>query len=105
MSAMKNIQIIDGAKNCVYDIFSATDAEFKMLFPDGTDIAFIDDIYANGNRKELDLTFNNIWLRRVRKREIQGLHGTIFYELDEKKAYYPSRRDEEAVNPSGSRLR
>ena len=34
-----------------------------------------------------------------------GLHGLLFYGLDEKKRYYPSRRDEEAQNPDGSRLR
>jgi len=34
-----------------------------------------------------------------------GIHGTLFYELDDKKQYYPTRRDEEAVNPDGSQLR
>jgi len=32
---VKNIQIIDGAQNCVYDIFSATDEEFALVFPEG----------------------------------------------------------------------
>jgi hypothetical protein len=31
---MKNIQVIDGAKNSAYDIFSCTEEEFKLLFPD-----------------------------------------------------------------------
>jgi hypothetical protein len=34
-----------------------------------------------------------------------GIHGILFYELEYKKQYYPTRRDEEAVNPNGSRLR
>lgn len=34
-----------------------------------------------------------------------GIHGLLFYELSEKKPYYPTRRDEEAINPNGSRLR
>ena len=29
---MKNIQIIDGALNCVYDIFSAEEDEFLLIF-------------------------------------------------------------------------
>jgi hypothetical protein len=41
----------------------------------------------------------------VQKRDVVGIHGTLFYELEEKKVYYPSRRDEEAANPDGSRLR
>lgn len=102
---MKNIQIIDGARNCVYDIFSATDEEFALVFPDGTDIAFIDEVYANGDRESLDAAFKNIWQRRVKKSDAKGVHGTIFYELDEKKVYYPTRKDEEAINPDGSKLR
>jgi hypothetical protein len=102
---MKNIQIIDGAQNCVYDIFSATDEEFALVFPEGEDIAFIDEIYAAGDSQLLDVAFKNIWQRRVKKSEAQGIHGIIFYELEKKKVYYPTRRDEEAVNPDGSRLR
>lgn len=102
---MKNIQIIDGAKNCVYDIFQATDAEFDLVFPVGTDIAFIDEVYERGCNELLDEAFKNIWQRRVNKSLANGIHGIVFYELETKKAYYPSRRDEEAVNQNGSRLR
>ncbi|WP_236078248.1 hypothetical protein [Paraburkholderia nemoris] len=102
---MKNIQIIDGAQNCVYDIFSATDEEFALVFPGETDIAFIDEVYARGDRRLLDVAFKNIWQRRVKKSEAQGIHGIIFYELEEKKVYYPTRKDEGAINPDGSNLR
>jgi hypothetical protein len=34
-----------------------------------------------------------------------GIHGLLFYELEGKKQYYPTRRDEEAENPGGSKLR
>jgi hypothetical protein len=37
---MKNIQVIDGGENCVYDIFAATDEEFNLIFAPGADIAF-----------------------------------------------------------------
>lgn len=102
---VKNIQIIDGAQNCVYDIFSATDEEFALVFPEGGDIAFIDEIYAAGDSQLLDAAFKNIWQRRIKKSEAQGIHGIIFYELEQKKVYYPTRRDEDAINPDGSRLR
>jgi len=102
---VKNIQIIDGAVNCVYDIFQATDEEFTTIFPEGEDVAFIDEVYARGKKKILDRTFNSIWTRRVPKVQAQGIHGLLFYELESKKAFYPSRRDEEARNPNGSNLR
>ncbi len=102
---MKYLQVIDGSRNCVYDIFAATDEGFALIFPEGTDIAFIDEVYARGDKELLDAAFNEIWLRRVRKSESRGIHGVLFYELDEKKMYYPTRKDEEAVNPDGSLLR
>jgi hypothetical protein len=102
---MKNIQIIDGAQNCVYDIFAATEEEFALVFPAGTDIAFINEVYERGDHQVLDAAFNEIWKRPVVKSRAQGIHGILFYELDEKKAYYPTRKDIEAVNPDGSNLR
>ena len=34
-----------------------------------------------------------------------GIHGLLFYELDNKMQYYPTRKDEEAINPDGTLLR
>jgi hypothetical protein len=102
---MKNIQVIDGADNCVYDIFSATEDEFALIFPLGTDVAFIDEVYDRGEPSLLDDAFNRIWTRRQQKSDVKGIHGTLFYELAGKKAYYPTRRDEEAINPDGTSLR
>ncbi|MCP1442542.1 hypothetical protein J3D54_001674 [Pseudomonas sp. GGS8] len=41
----------------------------------------------------------------MRKSQAQGIHGTIFYEFDEKKAYYQNRRDEDAINHDGTALK
>jgi hypothetical protein len=90
--------------DCAYDIFATTDEEFSLIFPDGTDIAFI-EVCARGDGQALDAAFNSIWKRRVRKRDAQGIHGLLFYELPDKMVYYPTRKDEEAVNPDGSKLR
>ena len=102
---MKNIQVIDSAENCVYDIFAATDVEFSLIFPNGQDVAFIDEVYAREAEEVLNSAFINIWARRLQKHEVQGIHGLLFYELEHKKIYYPTRKDEEALNPSGSALR
>jgi len=105
---LKNIQVIDGARNTVYDIFSATDEEFALIFPPGEDIAFIEEVYertARNRQQVLDAAFTAIWSRRIAKRDAMGIHGILFCQLEHKKQYYPTRRDEEAMNPDGSRLR
>ena len=102
---MKNIQVIDGAENCVYDIFAATDEQFALIFPPGEDVAFIDEVLARGPAAVLETTFADLWTRPVRKVDAMGIHGTLFYELERKKPFYPTRRDDEAVNPDGTRLR
>jgi hypothetical protein len=102
---MKNIQVIDGADNAVYDIFAATEEEFALIFPAGQDVAFIDEVIARGPEKQLHEAFARIWERRIAKRDAIGIHGVLFYELERKKQYYPTRKDEEAINPDGTRLR
>ena len=102
---MKNIQVIDGAINSVYDIFAATDEEFALIFPGDQDVAFIDEVMTRGPERDLDDAFERIWQCRIPKREAVGIHGLLFYELEVKKQFYPTRKDEEARNPEGTRLR
>ena len=42
---------------------------------------------------------------RIVDDQVNGIHGLLFYELESKKAYYPTRKDEEAINPDGTYLR
>jgi hypothetical protein len=102
---MKNIQVIDSAENSVYDIFAATEDEFALIFPANQDVGFIEEIMARGPETQLNEAFKRIWARRIPKREAMGIHALLFYGLDEKRQYYPTRRDEEASNPDGTRLR
>ena len=104
---MKNIQVIDSAENCVFDIFAATNAEFRLLFPHGHDVAFADEMIRRnrGRRAALHEALKRIWNRRLPKSQAVGIHGLLFYDLPQKKQYYSTRRDEEACNPDGSRLR
>lgn len=43
--------------------------------------------------------------RRILKRDAMGIHGMLFYDLEYKKQYCPTRHDKEAVNSNGSLLR
>jgi hypothetical protein len=90
---MKNIQIIDGAMNCSYDLFSVTEDEFSVLFPEvGQDIEFIEDVIERVGDKSLGEMMRHVWKRPVRKPDVVGIHGTFFYELSWKKKYYPTKK-------------
>ena len=52
------------------------------------------------------LTMHSRKFRRVESRNAKPRKiGLLFYELEIKKPYYPTRKDEEARNPDGSNLR
>ncbi len=86
--------VIDGADNCAYDVFAATDDEFSLLFPgDGQDVAFIDEILGDAQEASVEAALERLWARPVDKKSLVGLHGTMFYQLDHKKQYYPNRKD------------
>lgn len=96
--AMKNIQAIDGAENATFSIFQATDEEFELLFPDGTDVAFAEDIEARLTEEQLHKLFDAVWSRPVEKKTVQGIHGTYFVDLDRRKVFFPSRKEAEVLN-------
>ena len=104
---MKNVQVIDGAQNAVYDVFSASDADFGLLFGPGEDVAFIEDVFRRhrAGTRRLQAALSRMWKRRIAKRDVLGIHGTLFFGLQEKKVFYPTLRDEDARNPNGTPLR
>lgn len=102
---MKYIQVIDGADNCVYDVFATSDEDYALLFPNHTDIAFADDLDARPDAPTVAAALERLWLNRVPRVEARGIHGLLFFGLPGKRQYYPTLRDEEAANPDGTRLR
>lgn len=84
---MKNIMIIDGAENCTYDIFAAEDAEFEQIFGD-KEVIFIEDLVKGKKKGFFNPIFKAIWKRPVGKKDVAGIHGTIFYEQYYKKQYF-----------------
>lgn len=99
---MKNIQVIDAADNCAYDVFQATDREFEIIFPSASqDIQFAEDL---PNTSEVNEALNSIWQRLYyNKKDINGIHGTLFYQLIDKKAYYPNKRESDLTTGGGRR--
>ena len=106
---MKNIQVIDGASNCTFSIFAATDEEFSRLFPEaGQEIQFAEDLANMPAQDEVAEILNRIWERPVRKRDVHGIHGTLFYGLVGYKRIYQEKRedgvDPQSVNAAQLRL-
>lgn len=101
---MKNIQIIDGANNCTYSVFAAIDEEFARIFPDGADVEFIEDLVERLGEEATGQVTGKLWSRPVDKKVVQGIHGTLFYQLTYKKRYYPTKRESEMV-PLGTETR
>ncbi len=88
--------IIDDADNCAYDIFSASEELFEIIFPgDGQDVEFIEDLLKRSDQEILDGFFSELWRNPVRKAKAQGVHGILFYNLTEKRVFYPNKRDKD----------
>ena len=91
---MKTILVIDGADNCAYDCFLASDDLFRRIYPgDGQDIEFIEDLLERSPDGDLDQEFEAMWRRRITKKDVRGIDGILFYELLHKKKFYPNKRD------------
>src|ERR1700679_1347412 len=92
---MKNIQIIDGADNATYSIFQATDHEFETIFPQsGQDIEIVEDYIGRVGEAEAATTMSKLWERPIHKRDVLGIHGTLFFDYEEKSKYLPESKRE-----------
>jgi hypothetical protein len=105
---MKNVQIIDDATNCTFSLFQATDEEFQLLFPEPRqDIQYAEDL-GGLPQDEIAVALQRIWERPIRKQDIQGIHGTLFYQLERCKKTYREKREDaaerSAINAAQRRL-
>ena len=92
---MKVIQVIDGADNATFSLFEATDDEFALLFPgEGQDMALSEDIETCDRAEQACAALQNIRERPILKRSAQGLHGTLFYDNERRRAHIPASRRE-----------
>jgi hypothetical protein len=90
---MKNIQVIDGAMNSIFEIYAIRNDLFARLFPNGADIAFTRELPENLPGIE------KLYARRVPKRKVKGIHGTLHLELsDGDPKFFPMRREINVIN-------
>jgi len=101
---MKNILIIDGAQNCEYAIYAATDEEFDKIFPAmGQNVEFIEDLEGRIGDDGIQSLMPPIWKREIKKPDVRGIHGTLFYQLYWKKKFYPTKNDQEMMLALGTK--
>ena len=91
---VKNIQVIDGAANATFSIFQATDEEFAAIFLDGRDIEIADELVDRLGEAETARVLSGVWERPILKRDVHGIHGTLFYDGEERREFLPQSRRE-----------
>ncbi len=96
---MKNVQVIDGAVNSTYDIFQIPDKIFRIIFPKGSDVAFLDEAEKRLRRMGFDYTiWNKIYANQVDKKHVISIHGTLHLTgSPASKRYFPQRKECEVV--------
>ena len=52
-------------------------------------------ISFSAGKKRAGEILNRLWLAPVNKNTVRGIHGTLFYELDHKKPFYPTKKESE----------
>ena len=93
-----NVQFIDSARNATYDIFSVSKDDFRLIFPAvDQDIEFMDEFVARVGEEVADAVCERLFSNKQDKRSIAGIHGTLFYEQEFKKKFYPTRKASEMV--------
>jgi hypothetical protein len=100
---MKNIQIIDGALNATFSIFQATDEEFICIFPGGQDIELVEDLVERLGEDAAGSLLEPLWQRPILKRDALGIHGTLYFDHANRRAYIPASkrevdRDDSSIN-------
>jgi hypothetical protein len=92
---VKFIQVIDDGENCTFAFFSATDKQFRSVFPaDGQDLQFSEDL-----SEEAFDALKSTWEKPVLKSKARGIHGTLFYGFAKKRHHFPISLREVDWNP------
>lgn len=91
---MKNVQVIDGATNCTFSVFQATEDEFATLFPEDHDMELVEDLVMRVGELAARALLRRLWDRPILKREALGIHGTLFFDNTDRLQHIPPSRRE-----------
>jgi hypothetical protein len=107
---LRNIQIIDGADNATFSVFQATDDEFGRIFPTiGQDMEISEDFVQRVGEAHANLILNAIWERPILKRDVNGIHGTLYFNYQSRRPHLPTSKrevdlDDSSINAPQRRL-
>jgi len=75
----RNVQVIDTALNCTYDVYSVSENDFMLLFPNGQDVEFAEDFFAHleMGRKLCGTEFGNRELTRSQSKVFTVRYSAI----------------------------
>ncbi|MGJ4947525.1 DUF4279 domain-containing protein [Bradyrhizobium sp. HKCCYLS20291] len=94
-SEWRNIQIIDGADNATFSVFQATEDEFYQIFPPGDhDMEIAEDFVQRVGEAHADFVLGAIWQRPILKRDVNGIHGTLYFNYQSRRQDLPSSKRE-----------
>lgn len=98
---MKNIQVIDGADNSIFPIYSVSDTDFKTVFPEPSqNIEFTQNLVQRlGSEAAAGQLVQRITKRHINKREVAGIHGTLFIDLAKRRKFFPNKREYDVFVP------
>ncbi len=97
---MKHIQAIDGADNCSFSIYSASEEDFSLIFPEpGQDVEFVEDLVRRIGARAVGELVIRVTSKRVEKPAVNGIHGTLFFGLRERRIFYPNKRESDFDAP------
>jgi hypothetical protein len=98
---LRNIQVVDGADNATFSIFKATDEEFRQIFPGfDQDMEISEDFVKRVGEAQAAQILQAIWDRPILKRDANGIHGTLYYNAEQRRLYVPSSKREVDFDPS-----
>jgi hypothetical protein len=70
---VKNIEIIDGALNSRFEIYTIDDETFSLLFPKGQDEIYLEDL---SEALQNDVAFwERMYAHEVDRHSVTGIHG------------------------------
>lgn len=95
---MKNIQVIDNAANSIFEIYQVPDDLFHVVFPNETDVAFIDEVERAFEARDGKRLWSILYQHPVNKKQVNGIQGTLHLTgspVD--KSYFPTRKEAEVI--------
>ncbi|SHL04188.1 hypothetical protein [Desulforamulus aeronauticus] len=98
---MKNIQIIDGARNSVFEIYAIDDETFGKIFGNEMDVVFLSDLteYLDYDKPEIQAFWLKVYSKKMDKRNVNGIHGTLHLDSSYcEKSYFPERKEKLVIN-------